>query len=108
MDDKAVWEGEVVRVSLAQLQDEAYDLTSAIARAFGRGGLGVLVVDGLGEAGFAAKRARLLAQGSALAALPPEALERATHAASSYSFGWSHGKERVDGRLDFAKGSFYN
>ncbi len=29
-------------------------------------------------------------------------------AQSSFSFGWSHGKEIMNGKPDFAKGSYYN
>jgi len=30
------------------------------------------------------------------------------HAASTYSFGWSHGKEKLEGKPDYSKGSYYN
>ncbi len=29
------------------------------------------------------------------------------HSGSNYSFGWSHGKEKLEGTFDLAKGSFY-
>jgi hypothetical protein len=29
------------------------------------------------------------------------------HASSYYSFGWSHGKEKLEGKPDTAKGSYY-
>lgn len=33
--------------------------------------------------------------------------EKYVHAKSVYSFGWSHGKEKLEGKPDIAKGSFY-
>jgi hypothetical protein len=53
---------------------------------------------------------------SELAALPPKTLAAMENPSSHYSFGWSHGKgtlrnitlEIMNGKPDFAKGSFYN
>lgn len=42
------------------------------------------------------------------ATLPAETRARYEHPASTFSFGWSHGKETLEaGRPDVAKGSFY-
>lgn len=69
--------------------------------------LGALVVTGLPPF-FAPLHARLLQLGYEFGSLPPEVRERSSDPASHYAFGWSHGKERMNGRLDVAKGSFYN
>ncbi|CAN0403452.1 unnamed protein product, partial [Hapterophycus canaliculatus] len=53
-------------------------------------------------------RRELFTLGQRFAALPEETRARYEHARSSFSFGWSHGKETLEaGRPDLAKGSFY-
>jgi isopenicillin N synthase-like dioxygenase len=52
-------------------------------------------------------RANLLAQANAYGNLPPHVRDLTAHEASSYSFGWSHGKEIMNGKPDIAKGSYY-
>lgn len=39
---------------------------------------------------------------------PEEVKKKTEHLESSYSFGWSHGKEVLEGKPDFSKGSYYN
>lgn len=83
------------------------DLSAAVERAFGAGGLGLLVVRGVPQ--FAELRAALLPLAFRFAALPDAVKERYVHAPSSYSFGWSHGKEILKpGQFDEFKGSYYN
>ena len=83
------------------------DLSAAVERAFGAGGLGLLVVRGVPE--FVQLRAALLPLAFRFAALPDAVKERYVHAPSSYSFGWSHGKEILKpGQFDEFKGSYYN
>ena len=40
--------------------------------------------------------------------LPENVKEKYVHKESAFSFGWSHGKEQLDGKPDFSKGSYYN
>ena len=82
------------------------DLSAEIAQAYGYDGLGILVVRGV--PGVAERRAALLPLGARFAALPASARAKYEHAASYYAFGWSHGKEKLEGRPDLAKGSYYN
>eukprot|EP00913_Durusdinium_trenchii_P010455 g9802.t1 len=42
-----------------------------------------------------------------LAHLPPDSLKALEDEASMYNAGWSHGKEKLGDKPDFAKGSFY-
>lgn len=42
------------------------------------------------------------------ATLPEEVKKKTEHPESHYSFGWSHGKEILEGKPDFSKGSYYN
>ena len=78
---------------------------AAVASAFGHDGLGLILVRGV--PGYAAARAACLPQAFAFGALPAPTKARYEHAASLYSFGWSHGRERFAGAPDTAKGSFY-
>jgi len=85
----------LVTIAYEQLSDPDADLSSAIAAAYGPEGLGILVVDGV--PGFVAKREALLPLASRVAALPAEALEALSDPASHWNFGWSHGRERLEG-----------
>lgn len=40
--------------------------------------------------------------------LPEEVKDKYSLAKAYYSFGWSHGKENLQGKPDFSKGSYYN
>lgn len=78
---------------------------AAISRGFGPSGLGLVMVTGV--PGYPALRAAALPHARSFGAQPPSTLARYEHAASSYSFGWSRGRESFGGVLDVAKGSFY-
>ena len=79
---------------------------AAVARGFGAGGLGLLLVRGV--PGYAEARAACLPTAFRFGALPRATQAKYEDAASSYSFGWSHGKEKLEGgRADTAKGSYY-
>ncbi|GAA6035039.1 hypothetical protein JCM8097_002156 [Rhodosporidiobolus ruineniae] len=69
--------------------------------------LGLLIVSDLPEE-FKELRRRLLLLSNDFASLPSEVREKYAHPASNYSFGWSHGKEVMNGKPDTLKGSFYN
>jgi isopenicillin N synthase-like dioxygenase len=82
------------------------DLGASIERAFGPEGIGLLVVRGV--PGFPELRQALLPLGHRFASLPHAVKEKYVDAASSYAFGWSHGKELLrPGQPDGAKGSYY-
>lgn len=88
------------------LIDPTISLDESLKEAFGPSGLGVCLVKGIPE--YESKRERLLLFSSVLADLDKETLDEITHDDSFYQFGWSHGKEIMNGRKDLAKGSFYN
>ena len=95
---------EIVCISYNDLLNGNEDLPGAIQAAFGPSGLGILLISNV--PGLAEKRRRLLNQSHELASLPDKS--KIEDMESSYSFGWSHGKEKlVDGRPDIYKGSFY-
>jgi hypothetical protein len=94
---------ELVSVPYAALADPSADLTTAIEAAFGPDGLGIIVVDGV--PGYPEARKALLPLASRLAALPVDALAALEDAPSHWNFGWSHGKERLEGGRSGARGA---
>jgi hypothetical protein len=76
-----------------------------IEKAYGKDGLGIVAVTGVPQ--YQEFRSQLLPLAQKLAALPKEDLAAIEHPASSYSVGWSHGKESFNGKPDTAKGSYY-
>lgn len=52
-------------------------------------------------------RSALLPLSKKFALLPEDVKAGYVHEASHYSFGWSHGKEKLQGKPDVAKGSYY-
>jgi isopenicillin N synthase-like dioxygenase len=99
----------VVVVDLVNLlaNDPPVDLSASIQAAFGSHdeALGVILVRGIPD--YEELRNRLLRQASVFANLPDDIKDRLTVPDAQYSFGWSHGKERTNDRLDTEKGSFY-
>lgn len=84
------------------------DLSASVSEAFGASDhcLGLLIVKDLPEH-FAKLRERTLLLASTFAALPDNVKERSVHEPSHFSFGWSCGKETMNGKPDYLKGSFY-
>ena len=82
------------------------DLSKQIEQAFGEHGLGILAVANVPD--VLEKRLRLLPLAPRFANLTDEQKSLYEHPESYWSFGWSHGKEKLQGRPDFAKGSYYN
>ncbi len=81
------------------------DLTQEIEKAYSLSGIGVLTVKNV--PGFVEARKRLLPLSREFALLPEEVKEKYVHKDSYYSFGWSHGKESLQGAPDVSKGSYY-
>jgi hypothetical protein len=52
-------------------------------------------------------RAKLLPLAQTFARLEKSTQEKYVHSGSCHSFGWSHGKEKLQGRPDLSKGSYY-
>jgi isopenicillin N synthase-like dioxygenase len=81
------------------------DLTAEIEKAYGNEGIGLLTVKNVPT--LVEKRLALLPLGSKFAKLPQEVKDKYVHADSYFSFGWSHGKENLQGKPDESKGSYY-
>ncbi len=95
---------DIVELDFHDLISNA-DLSKEISKAFGIEGVGVLTVKNVPH--YVAARDRLLPLSRKFANLPEDVKEKYVHKGSSYSFGWSHGKENLQGKPDLSKGSFY-
>jgi isopenicillin N synthase-like dioxygenase len=99
---------QVVVLDYNDLVKKDLNLSEWIAKAFGNSQecLGLCFVKNVPN--LVELREKLLRSASHLAQLSEEELAKITHPDSLYNFGWSHGKEIMNGKPDFAKGSFYN
>ncbi|PCH33351.1 Clavaminate synthase-like protein [Wolfiporia cocos MD-104 SS10] len=97
-----------VSISYPTLVKSPSTLTSAIEKAFGShpDSLGIIVIRDLPPA-FVNARERLLTLAYQFANLEVNVRERYADPKTKYSFGWSHGKEIMNGRPDTLKGSYY-
>ncbi|KIM85437.1 hypothetical protein PILCRDRAFT_817457 [Piloderma croceum F 1598] len=97
-----------VTVSYQTLASSPLSLQASIEQAFGSDpkSLGIIVVRDLPPA-YAGYRERLLTLAYKFAALDENTREQYADPATKYSFGWSHGKEIMNGKPDTLKGSYY-
>ncbi|KAF8592019.1 Clavaminate synthase-like protein [Ramaria rubella] len=100
-------EGAVL-ISYNTLLSNPNSLQPAISAALGSDPkcLGIIIVTDL-PAEFIGLRERLLWLACKFAALPESVREKYADAKSRWSFGWSHGKEIMNGKPDLLKGSYY-
>jgi len=84
---------------------EGRDISEAISKAYGPTGLGAIMISGI--PGWQEQRSKVLPLSHKLAALPDDAKAKLEHEPSMWNSGWSHGKEKLGDKPDFAKGSFY-
>jgi hypothetical protein len=80
-------------------------LKAKIKAAYGYDGLGILAIRNVPR--FAELRGACLPLAWKLGQLPEASLAKYEHAPSYYQFGWSRGKEKLEGKPDYSKGSFY-
>ncbi|KAL7563724.1 hypothetical protein ACA910_020414 [Epithemia clementina (nom. ined.)] len=81
-------------------------LLNALEHSLGPGGIGLVAIRNVPNVVQA--KQECLPQAHMLANLPLDYLENhLTHKPSLYNAGWSHGKEKLGDKPDFAKGSFY-
>ncbi|KAI0067773.1 Clavaminate synthase-like protein [Artomyces pyxidatus] len=97
-----------VSISYSSLVSEPLTLSASIEKAFGSqpDSLGIIIVHDLPPA-YPALREKLLMLANAFAHLDEPIREKYADVKSSYSFGWSHGKEIMNGKPDVLKGSYY-
>lgn len=97
--------GEVLSIDYQDLCN-GKDLSIEIGNAFGSDGLGLLTIFNIPN--YVEFRKRLLPLAYKFAMLPEDIKSKYVHEESKYSFGWSHGKEKLQGKPDVDKGSYYN
>ncbi|CAM6129197.1 unnamed protein product [Calypogeia fissa] len=96
----------VVTLSYADLKNESLDLSENLEVGFGPSGLGIIAITDV--PGYPQLRKKLLPLAQRVATLPEDVRKQLEDPPSRYSFGWSHGKEKLEtGRPDQLKGSFY-
>jgi isopenicillin N synthase-like dioxygenase len=95
---------ELVTLDYADLIAQK-DLREDIEKAYSFDGLGILAV--LNVPTLKEKRGRLLPLARAFAELPDDIKQKYELPGTFYSFGWSHGREKLQGKPDYAKGSYY-
>ncbi|KAJ7124732.1 Clavaminate synthase-like protein [Mycena crocata] len=97
-----------VQISYHDLVSAPLALGSSIEKAFGSNPecLGIIVVRDLPPV-YIIYREKLLKLAHAFARLEESVREQYTDSLSRYSFGWSHGKEIMNGKPDILKGSYY-
>ncbi|KAF8634434.1 hypothetical protein AX15_000884 [Amanita polypyramis BW_CC] len=97
-----------VAISYPTLVSSPLSLSNSIEEAFGSHphSLGILIVRDLPPV-YSSYRERLLKLAYRFAKLDPDVREKYTDPSSRYSFGWSHGKEIMNGKPDVLKGSYY-
>lgn len=97
-----------VAISYPNLVSSPLSLKASIEEAFGSHSksLGIIIVKDLPRE-YVSYRERLLKLAYRFATLDEKAREKYTDPGSRYSFGWSHGKEIMNGKPDLLKGSYY-
>jgi isopenicillin N synthase-like dioxygenase len=97
---------KVEKISYTELLNPTAETFQAIKDAFGHEeSLGLILISDIPQ--FTTLRHSLLKLGPKLAALNPTQLKSLEDTKSQFMFGWSHGREFMNGKYDFSKGSFY-
>lgn len=99
---------DVVSISYQTLVSSPLSLETSIEEAFGSHpqALGIILVKDLPPV-YPIYRERLLKLAYNFAHLDEDVREKYVDPGSIYSYGWSHGKEIMNGRPDTLKGSYY-
>ena len=95
-----------VTISFGALSAPSSTLRQAVSSGFTANALGIVVVTDLPPE-YTKLRRKLLLLSLAFSELPETARERYADPGSQYSYGWSLGKETMNGKLDHSKGSYY-
>lgn len=96
---------ELITLNYSDLISDV-DLSHLLLQAFGKDGSGILLVKGAPK--LETLRARLLPLSRKFALLPESSKTPFEHPELFYCHGWSHGKEKLQGHPDLAKGTFYS
>lgn len=95
----------IVTIDYNDLINDNVSLISNISEAYGYDGLGILTVSNIPN--LNELRMKLLPLARKFADLDENIKNKYVHEESKYSFGWSHGKEKLQSKPDLSKGSYY-
>jgi isopenicillin N synthase-like dioxygenase len=104
MTDNTIVAAKIICLPYADLL-AGVDLSEKIGEAYGFDGIGLLTVSGV--PGLLDARANLLPLARRFATLEETIQDKYVDEGSYYSFGWSLGKEKLEGKPDKSKGSYY-
>lgn len=96
---------EVVQIEFSDIIKQDKSLFTKFEEAYGNEGIGALVVNNIPD--FPQKRRRLLPYAQMLTKLDKDTLETLEAPELFYSNGWSHGREKFQGKPDLLKASYY-
>ncbi len=94
-----------VQVDYNLVKDQRKELYDLIEEAYNDDGLGVMVINNIPT--FKEKREALLPLAQKVASLKDSQKKELETPEWHYSVGWSHGKEKFEGKPDYFKGSYY-
>jgi isopenicillin N synthase-like dioxygenase len=97
---------KVVKINYTDLLDtsKSKQLYSNIEEAYGKDGLGILIIEKVPE--YLEARENLFKLTHQIVNLPESSL-RKVETPPNYEFGWSHGKEYLSDKPDYLKASYY-
>jgi isopenicillin N synthase-like dioxygenase len=96
---------EVVKIDYNNLINEKFDLNQDIDKAYGKDGLGLMVIQGIPK--LKELRSELLGKGFILANKPTEYLERLQLPETNYAFGWTKARQYFSEGRDHMQAGFY-
>ncbi|WVR05270.1 hypothetical protein IAU60_002282 [Kwoniella sp. DSM 27419] len=101
-------QAQAIKISYPTLVSDPNSVQEQLVAALGSepGCLGIIVITDLPPS-FPETREKMFRLAQRFATLPDEVKERLAKPEVSYLFGWSHGKEIMNGRPDTQKGSYY-
>ena len=95
----------VVQIEFRDIMRQDKGLYEKFEEAYGDEGVGAIIVNNIPE--FPEKRRRLLPYAQMLTKLNKQSLESLESPEFFYSVGWSHGREKFQGKPDLLKASYY-
>lgn len=96
---------KVVHIDFKDIVNQEKSLYPKFEEAFGDDGIGACIVNNIPE--FPEKRQALLPYAQKITQLEQKVLETLECPELLYGVGWSHGREKFQGKPDFLKASFY-
>jgi isopenicillin N synthase-like dioxygenase len=96
---------KVIKIDYSKLIDPNSNLNDEIEQAFGRQGLGLIIIKNIPN--FSETREKILRKGFELAQLNEEDLKKLEKPEAKYMVGWSKGKAYTENDFEYLTGAFY-